>query len=344
MATDYFDTTGLDVVDGTLAEAGDVNQIVAATDSAFDLVSADIEELQDIVNTHILGSYTTAPTVDKNGDALQEGAIYYNSVNNQLYVYDSGVWVDAYNPLSSYSTRLTTAESDINTAEAAIVSLDNRLDTTESNITTLDSTRIKRDGTISMTGELTLSSSTPSSVLKAASKGYVDTQDTLAVPKTGGTMTGALVLSGAPTIDLHASTKKYVDDSLLSAFPDATTTTKGKIELATSTEALSGTDDTRAVTSAGLASGKLFDSQGYYKLPGGLILQWGLFEIQANTSSYRTLPVPWPNGMFVGIASPTDADNNDIYSLHVYPVSSETIGITNTSGFIVVVNWFAIGY
>lgn len=30
----------------------------------------------------------------------------------------------------------------------------------------------------------------------------------------GGTMTGALTLSGAPTEDLHASTKKYVDDSI----------------------------------------------------------------------------------------------------------------------------------
>lgn len=34
------------------------------------------------------------------------------------------------------------------------------------------------------------------------------------VLKAGGTMTGALVLSGAPTIDLHASTKKYVDDQM----------------------------------------------------------------------------------------------------------------------------------
>ena len=30
----------------------------------------------------------------------------------------------------------------------------------------------------------------------------------------GGTMTGALTLSGAPTTDLHASTKKYVDDNI----------------------------------------------------------------------------------------------------------------------------------
>lgn len=31
---------------------------------------------------------------------------------------------------------------------------------------------------------------------------------------TGGTMTGALTLFGAPTVDLHAATKKYVDDNV----------------------------------------------------------------------------------------------------------------------------------
>jgi hypothetical protein len=33
------------------------------------------------------------------------------------------------------------------------------------------------------------------------------------LPLTGGTLTGALTLSGAPTTDLHAATKKYVDDA-----------------------------------------------------------------------------------------------------------------------------------
>ena len=33
------------------------------------------------------------------------------------------------------------------------------------------------------------------------------------LPLSGGTMTGALTLSGAPTADLHAATKKYVDDN-----------------------------------------------------------------------------------------------------------------------------------
>ena len=34
-----------------------------------------------------------------------------------------------------------------------------------------------------------------------------------ALPKNGGTMTGALTLSGAPTQDLQAATKKYVDEA-----------------------------------------------------------------------------------------------------------------------------------
>lgn len=34
------------------------------------------------------------------------------------------------------------------------------------------------------------------------------------VPLSGGTMTGLLTLSGAPTASLHAATKQYVDDAL----------------------------------------------------------------------------------------------------------------------------------
>ena len=42
-----------------------------------------------------------------------------------------------------------------------------------------------------------------------ATKSYVDSNT---VAKSGDTMTGKLTLSGAPTSNLHAATKKYVDD------------------------------------------------------------------------------------------------------------------------------------
>ena len=61
---------------------------------------------------------------------------------------------------------------------------------------------------------------------KAAAAAAQDTANA-AMPKAGGTFTGAVTLSGAPTADLHAATKKYVDEAKASAISaaaaDATT-------------------------------------------------------------------------------------------------------------------------
>jgi hypothetical protein len=93
--------------------------------------------------------------------------------------------------------------------------------------------------TVSVNSQKITNLDTPTASADAANKGYVDTAvanlvnsapgtlDTLGeiataiqaggsvfdamVLKAGSTMTGALVLSGAPTIDLHAATKLYVD-------------------------------------------------------------------------------------------------------------------------------------
>lgn len=46
------------------------------------------------------------------------------------------------------------------------------------------------------------------------------------VAKSGDTMTGALVLSGAPTLDAHAATKAYVDTEIADAIAAAAPTTK----------------------------------------------------------------------------------------------------------------------
>ena len=63
-----------------------------------------------------------------------------------------------------------------------------------------------------MTGALTLAGA-PTQDLQAATKKYVDDNSGKgALMLSGGTMTGPLVLSGAPTSDLMAATKKYVDD------------------------------------------------------------------------------------------------------------------------------------
>lgn len=90
------------------------------------------------------------------------------------------------------------------------------------------SSYMKKSGA-TMTGALMLSGE-PTENLQAATKKYVDdavasmptptggiTQeqaDARYVQLAGGTMTGALTLSGAPTSDLQAATKKYVDDAV----------------------------------------------------------------------------------------------------------------------------------
>ncbi len=45
--------------------------------------------------------------------------------------------------------------------------------------------------------------------------------DVGALPIKGGTLTGALTLSGAPAADLHAATKKYVDDAIKTSVLDS---------------------------------------------------------------------------------------------------------------------------
>ncbi len=77
--------------------------------------------------------------------------------------------------------------------------------------------------------------------------------------------------------------------------PDATDTVKGKVELATGAEALGGSDSTRAVTSAALASAKSYTANGYQKLPGGLIIQWATGTNQTTeTTQTITFPIAFP--------------------------------------------------
>ena len=78
---------------------------------------------------------------------------------------------------------------------------------------------VNKNGSVAMTGELTLSSSTPAATLSAASKGYVDTglatkQNTIGYTpanKAGDTFTGPVVLNANPSVALEAATKQYVD-------------------------------------------------------------------------------------------------------------------------------------
>lgn len=81
---------------------------------------------------------------------------------------------------------------------------------------------INKNGSVAMTGELTLSSSSPAGSLSAAPKTYVDNGLASKQPllgftplnRAGGSMLGSLTLAADPGSSFEAATKQYVDNGL----------------------------------------------------------------------------------------------------------------------------------
>ena len=122
----------------------------------------------------------------------------------------------------------TAADTKISTAVAALtkssVGLGNVNNTTDADkpVSTATQTALDLKADLAgptFTGTVVLPSTTSVGDVSATELGYVNgvtsaiqTQLDDKLSKTGGTMTGALTLSGAPTSDLHAATKIYVDN------------------------------------------------------------------------------------------------------------------------------------
>jgi hypothetical protein len=54
----------------------------------------------DDFDDRYLGAKATAPTLDNDGDALITGALYFDTVDNAMKIWDGSVWLDAYASLS----------------------------------------------------------------------------------------------------------------------------------------------------------------------------------------------------------------------------------------------------
>lgn len=156
----------------------------------------------------------------------------------------------------------------------------------------------------------------------------------------------------------------------------ATETTAGIVELATAAETQTGTDNSRAVHPAGLSSmvasetlaglieiatdaearaytaGKAIDgaklasamtggnqslsTNGYQKLPGGVILQWGV-----STSGSATFPVTFPNAVLQVIGQVDSSFGTSITDTTLKVTSITTSGFSFGATYS---RWFAIGH
>ena len=66
------------------------------------------------------------------------------------------------------------------------------------------------------------------------------TEEGSVLPLSGGTLTGALTLSGAPTVNLHAATKKYVDDNVAGFLPTSGGTMTGSLRVSQASAKVTG--------------------------------------------------------------------------------------------------------
>ena len=198
----------------TAADTGTVTSTMIANDT---IVNADINSAAGIAYSKLSlgGTITSADLVD--------GTIVNSDINASAAIALSKLATDPLARANHTGTQTASTISDFDTQVRT------------SKVTDLAAPT----GSFSMNSQKITSLSDPASAQDASTKAYVDAQitalvggapgtlDTLkeiadaissggsfestVVLKSGSTMTGALTLSGAPTVDLHAATKAYVD-------------------------------------------------------------------------------------------------------------------------------------
>jgi len=75
-------------------------------------------------NALYLGAFAVAPTVDNEGDPLQVGALYWNSVSSELFAWNGTVWVATnFNEFTPFLATGTTTPRNLVTREADVVNV-----------------------------------------------------------------------------------------------------------------------------------------------------------------------------------------------------------------------------
>jgi len=215
----------VDTADGLkLNKAGDTmsGALVLAADPANAMEAATKQYVDDgAYQTAVGGSSTYANKVVKlNGSGLIDtsmipvGAAYLGTVNLTVSYALSGSYtpgdyyaVSASGTVdSSWNTHINGAPSTCGAGQYIIYNANTKWDLVgDTTSSSAISGKLDKSGG-TMTGTLVLAAD-PTSALHAATKQYVDTM----LPKAGGTMTGAIVLAADPAAALQPATKQYTD-------------------------------------------------------------------------------------------------------------------------------------
>jgi len=303
----------------TSASSALTSQTAAATSAASAATSAsDAATTYDNFDDRYLGSKSTAPTVDNDGNTLLVGAIYWNSTVNNMYVWSGSTWVQI--ATTSVYTAPTLGSTAINSG--ATVSNVNAL--------TINSTTIPTSATLAKTADkLSVFAATTSAELA----GVISDE----------TGSGALVFATSPTlttpnIGTATGTSFNSITGLSSTTPSAngtaavgTATTTARADHVHPTTGLgltaSGLNQFAATTSAQLA-GVISDETGSGSLVFGtsptITPAEGTTSTAATGAGYMGIP---QNATTTGAATIAATDAGK----HIYSTATRTITIPANS-------------
>lgn len=125
------------------------------------------------------------------------------------------------------------------------------------------------------------------------------------------------------------------------SIPTASTTVAGILMTSTAALALTGTDIATALTPSAFAGNKSLAGNGYYKFPGGLIIQWCSGTANASASTAINFPISFPNAIYQVSVTDTAGTGGTVLTASAKNLSSVTI--TNGNGSNHTVSIIAIG-
>lgn len=184
---------------------------------------------------------------------------------------------------------------------------------------------------------------TGAATLNVSSLGAKDIRD-----RNGNALTGSeIAVSGVVDVVYDNSNGYFRATNIVansaSSNPSASETVQGIVELATAAESLTGSSTSLALTPGGFAGNKSLAASGYYKLPGGLIIQWGTDTVTASTYKNVTHPVTFPTLCRHASANITESDTTTRWALKAVP-GTAVLSVYNPNAASIAFTWFAIGY
>ena len=179
---------------------------------------------------------------------------------------------------------------------------------------------------------------TGAATLNVSSLGAKDIRD-----RNGTALTGSEIASGGVVEVVYDNSAGYFRAVNLvansaSSNPSASETVQGIVELATAAETLTGSSTSLALTPGGFAGNKSIAANGYYKFPGGFVIQWFSFTASASTTTTETFPITLTS---ISVPSITMSEGNTTtrspIKRYTHTLSSVTVHNPNAVGIDVLV-------